>query len=125
MWPQCVWLCRMLQSHLPSPRLPTTWQCLRTRLLGPWWAKCQPRTWTPQPAPSGELAGAGRGLREKAQPQAIPTQGLPPTFPAHHTPLLAEVFPTAGLGARGGLEDLLTRLSTHPYVDGSGASQWP
>lgn len=61
-WPRCAWLYRMRLSHLPSPRLPTTWQCPRTRLPGPWWARSQPPTWTPRPALSGELE-CGHGLR--------------------------------------------------------------
>lgn len=90
-WPQCAWLCRMPQNHPPSPRLPTTWQCLRTRLLGPWWARSQPLTWTPQPAQSGEGragggrggraevggAGPGPGLETGARWQASPTEDEP------------------------------------------------
>lgn len=75
----------------------------------------------------GQGGASGKGpSRRLFPPKDSPPPPHPhPPFPAHHTPLLVEVFPTAGLGARGGLEDLLTRLSTHPCVDGSGASQWP
>lgn len=114
-WPRCAWLCRMPQSHLPSPRLPTTWQCPRTRLPGPWWARSQPLTWTPRPVQSGELGdGLGQGLASGKEPRAgYSHPRMCPSYCKSHSPP-GRGLPPCGSGGQGKAGDLANHPLTLP-----------